>query len=138
MTADITRLLYSDRTLLSEYDPETGEDREGWADLAHEAIRAMNHLTNSPHAIPAPVAYRVLGNLSGIAHMLPQLCEQLTRGLAKSLSEFDVYDTKRDATESVSDAVSNLEQAAANARTLADRLDAAQVAINSQGYEEVR
>jgi hypothetical protein len=130
----VTRILYGGRTLLAQDDD--GERVEGWADLAHESIRAMNHITSSGGAIPAPVAYSVLGNISGAAHMIIQLCEQLGRGLEKSLTEFDVYDRKGDPGESVAAAVAALQVARAHARSLGEALDAAQVAINSQGYND--
>lgn len=129
----ITRTLYNDRTLLSEEDAD-GNQAPGWADLAYESIRAMNHITNTGEAIPAPVAYSVLGNISGAAHMLTQLCRQLERGLKESLAELDVYDDKGDPADSIAIAGANLHQAAELASSLGDALGAAQVAINSQGY----
>lgn len=135
---NIHRKLYGDRTLLRSEDPATGDSRDGWADIAHEAVRAMNHLTSGygreGDSIPAPVVYDVLGNLAGLAHMLPQLCEQLAGGLAASLEELNVYDDKRDPAESVAEARQALLRAASYAGDLAAQLDQAQVAINSQGY----
>lgn len=130
----VTSVLYGDRTLLARDDNATGERIEGWADVAYEAIRGMNHITSSGDAIPAPVAYSVLGNISGAAHMLTQLCDQLGRGLERSLSEFDVYDDKRDPEASVAAAVDHLRTAQALAKQLGAALGDAQVEINSQGY----
>lgn len=138
MTARVERVLYSDRTLLSQYDDETREDQPGWADVAHEAIRAMNHITNSTggQGIPAPVVYSVLGNLSGVAGMLPQLVDQLASGLGESLDAFNVYDNKRDPADSVAEAVEALAEAGVHAQRAAAALSRAQVAINSQGYND--
>lgn len=138
MTAQIERVLYSDRTLGNYENPATGETEPGWADLAYEAIRGMNHITGGGAAydqgIPAPVVYRVLGNLSGMAHMLPQLMEQLANGLTRSLDHFDVYDNKQEPSLSVQAAAELLANAGVHAMRMADALAAAQVAINSQGY----
>lgn len=135
MTSAVERSLYGDRTILNRYNDDTGETTEGWADLAHEAVRAMNHLTIFvDEGIPAPVVYSVLGNVAGLAGMLPQLCTQLANGLAKSLDHFDVYDTKQEPAITAQEAGELLGTAAALAAQLADALNAAQSAVNSQGY----
>lgn len=148
MSAQIERTLYSgtlqslsgDRTLTRYYDERSGEEHDGWADIAHEAVRAMNHITSSGsggEGIPAPVAYSVLGNLAGLAEMLPQLFRQLANGLQTSLDNFDVYDSKQDPQVSVIEAGTHLENAVAHAQRMAEALAAAQVAINSQGYNDL-
>lgn len=136
MSATIERVLYGDRTITRHYDDATGDSVDGWADVAYEAVRAMNHITNSAHPIPAPVAYSVLGNVSGMAGMLPQLCDQLVRGLEASLTaaDFEIYDNNGEPAASVAAAQADLERAAALARQAAEAFAAAQVAINSQGY----
>lgn len=131
--AHVTKVLYGDRTLTG-HDDADGERVEGWADVAYEAIRAMNHITNTADGIPAPVAYSVLGNLTGVAGMLPQLLEQLASGLERSLTEFDVYDHKREPAESVAAAQEALRTGRALASQLSDALSRAQVEINSQGW----
>ena len=139
MTTDVESILYGERTLLPYEDERTGVRTEGWADLANESIRAMNHITSSPGsggAIPAPTAYRVLGNLSALAEKLPQLFEQLRNGLAASLDVLDVYDTKQDPRLSVLEAGEQLQAAALHAQRLADVLGKAQTAIAWQGYNE--
>lgn len=138
MSSNVERILYGDRTLNRYYDDATDESKEGWADIAHEAVRAMNHITSGTRGqgIPAPVAYATLGNLRGMADMLPQLFEQLSRGLVQSLDNFNVYDRKQDATASVEEAGRALLAATAAAEQMAAALSAAQVALNSQGYEE--
>ena len=135
MSAHVERLLYGDRTIRNRYDDESGEDIAGWPDVAYEAIRASNHITLGA-TVPAPVAYAVLGNLSGVAGMLPQLCRQLAHGLRVSLDEFDVYDSKGDPAASVDEATAALMKAAEISEQLSAQLAAAQSAINSQGYNE--
>lgn len=144
MTAEIENIVYTsrldsttdERTLVRSWDEETNESIDGWADVAHEAVRAMNHITNSAAAVPAPVAYSVLGNVAGLAQMLPQLFEQLANGLQHSLDVFDVYDRKGDPRLSVIAAGEQLQAARLHAQRMAECLEAAQIAINSQGYNE--
>ena len=103
------------------------------AETAYEAIRAINHLTVG--AVPAPLLYDVLGNLKGVGHLLPQALTQLGRGLAGSLSAYDVYDgAGKDPAASVARARACLAEAGARAADLGRLLEAAQCAINEQGY----
>lgn len=130
-TAHVENLLYSGRTLVGY--TEQGERIAGWPEVASESIRAINHLTvRSP--IPAPTAYRVLGDLKGVGHLLPQALEQLCRGLQASLAAFDVYDHRREPGESVMDAIAMLSRAARKAADLGQLLEDAQAAISEQGY----
>ena len=130
-TVHVENLLYGGRTLVGH--TEEGERIAGWPEVAHEAIRAINHLTaHSP--IPAPTAYRILGDLKGVGHLLPQALEQLCRGLQASLEAFDVYDHRRDPAASVSDAIALLARAARKAAELGQLLEDAQAAISEQGY----
>ena len=101
--------------------------------MAFEAIRAINHLTGHG-PIPAPTAYRILGDLKGVGHLLPQALEQLCRGLQASLAAFDVHDHRRDPAESVTDAVALLARASRKAADLGQLLEDAQAAICDQGY----
>lgn len=138
MTARIESVLYGDRSMGTFEHPETGENEPGWAELVYEAIRALNHITSSratyEEGIPAPVAYRALGDLAQAASILPQLTEQLGEGLVRSLEHFDVYDDKREPALSVQVAAEHLATAAVEALRLAASLSAAQTALNSQGY----
>lgn len=130
-TIHVKNLLHDGRTLVGH--TEEGERIAGWPEVAHEAIRAINHLTaHSP--IPAPTAYRILGDLKGVGHLLPQALEQLCRGLQASLEAFDVYDHRRDPAASVSDAIALLARAARKAAELGQLLEDAQAAISEQGY----
>lgn len=107
-----------------------------WAEVAYESIRAINHLTlNVP--IPAPTAYRILGDLKGVGHLLPQALEQLARGLQASLEAFDVYDLRRTPRDSVAEAIGLLARAARRAADLGQLLEDAQAAIAEQGYREL-
>ena len=130
-TVHVENLLYGGRTLVGH--TEDGERIAGWPEVAYEAIRAINHLT-SHGPIPAPTAYRILGDLKGVGHLLPQALEQLCRGLQASLQAFDVYDHRRDPAASVSDAVALLCRAARKASDLGQLLEDAQAAISEQGY----
>ena len=130
-TVHVENLLYGGRTLVGH--TEDGERIAGWPEVAYEAIRAINHLT-SHGPIPAPTAYRILGDLKGVGHLLPQALEQLCRGLQASLQAFDVYDHRRDPAASVSDAIALLSRAARKASDLGHLLEDAQAAISEQGY----
>lgn len=127
---NIENLLYGGRTLVGS--TEEGERVAGWPEVAHEAIRAINHLTGHG-PIPAPTVYRILGDLKGVGHLLPQALEQLCRGLQASLATFDVYDHRRDPAESVMDAVALLVRASRKAADLGQLLEDAQAAISEQG-----
>lgn len=106
----------------------------GWPEVACESIRAINHLTGHG-PIPAPTVYRVLGELRGVGHLLPQALAQMTRGLQKSLEVYRVYDA-RDPADSVLDATLLLNQALRKAGELGELLEAAQAAISEQGYHD--
>ena len=110
----------------------TDHDLVQHADDAYEAIRALNHRTW--RAIPAPLAYGLLGNLNNLGYGLEQLLLQLMHGLARSLTEYDVYDNNRDPAESVGAANKALWTAARHAHEIGVLLSTAQTAINQQGY----
>ena len=65
----VEHLLYGGRALVGFTDE--GERVAGWPEVAYEAIRAINHLTDHG-PIPAPTLYRVLGELKGVGHLLPR------------------------------------------------------------------
>lgn len=130
-TVPVENLLYGGRTLVGY--SEEGERIAGWPEVAQEAIRAINHLTgHSP--LPAPTAYRILGDLKCIGYLLPQSLEHLCRGLHASLAAFDVCDHRCEPAESVMDAVALLSRAARKAADLGQLLEDAQAAISDQGY----
>ena len=130
-TVHVENLLYGGRTLIGY--TEEGERVAGWPEVVSEALRAINHLTgHSP--IPAPTAYRILGDLKGVGYLLPQALEQLCRDLRASLAVFDVYDHRREPGESVMDAVALLSRAMRKAADLGQLLEDAQAAISEQGY----
>ena len=128
---DVEYRLYGGRALVGF--TEQGEYVAGWPELTYESLRAINHLT-SHGPIPAPTLYRILGELKGIGHLLPQACAQLARGLEESLHALDVYDHRRDPAASVAEAVLLLNQALRAATELGTFLEAAQAAISEQGY----
>lgn len=127
----VEHLLYGGRSLVSFTDE--GERVAGWPEVAHEAVRAINHITGHG-PIPAPTIYRILGDLKGVGHLLPQALEQLCRGLQASLTAFDVYDHARDPGEPVADAAALLARASRKAADLGQLLEDAQAALRDQGY----
>ena len=128
---NVDNQLYGGRSLVGF--TEEGEYVASWPELTYESLRAINHLTGHG-PIPAPTLYRVLGELKGIGHLLPQACAQLARGLEESLHALDVYDHRREPGESVTEAVMLLNQALRKATELGDLLEAAQACIAEQGY----
>ena len=128
---DIENRLYSGRTLVG-FAME-GEYVAGWPEVAYEAIRAINHLT-SHGPIPAPTVYRILGELKGVGHLLPQALGQIAGGINRSLEVLDVYDLRREPAASVLEATLLLDQALRKATELGELLEAAQAVISEQGY----
>ena len=105
------------------------------ADGLYENLRDICHLTQPGTSTPAPLVYRVLGNLKGVEYMLPQALNQLAAGLGKSLDTHDVYeDDGRDPVQSVATATDHLTKAASLAQQLGDELAHAQSALSRQGY----
>lgn len=110
---------------------------EAAAEAAYEAIRSINHETIFvTGGIPAPVIYRVLGELKTAGgYGLNQALDQLARGLERSLDNYDVVeDDGRDPGESVLEATEALGRAADLASQIGRLLDQAQSAIARQGY----
>lgn len=99
------------------------------ADAIYESVRAICHDSRTH---PAPMMYRVLGNLKGATGcMLAQALNQLAAGLER----FDVYeDDGRNPAESVAAAAGHMRLAAHLASELGDHLSEAQNAIARQGY----
>ena len=128
---DIENRLYGGRALVGFTNQ--GEYVASWPELTYESLRALNHLTGHG-PIPAPTVYRILGELKGIGHLLPQACAQLARGLEESLHVLDVYDHRREPGESVTEAAVLLNQARHKASELGYLHEAAQAAIAEQGY----
>jgi hypothetical protein len=97
----------------------------GWAYLAAEAVRALNHATLDPSGYPYPGdAYSVIGNLQTLAQRLPQATDQASRYLIRAHaagSVVDVEDGSRTA-PTVLEAIDGLHLAAALAAQLADAL----------------
>ena len=106
-TIHVKNLLHDGRCLVG-YD-DHAEYVASWPEVARESIRAINHLTDHG-PIPAPTVYRVLGELKGVGHLLPQALAQMTQGLQKSLEVYRVYDA-RDPADSVLEATLLLNQA---------------------------
>lgn len=132
VSTNVENLLHGGRCLVG-YSYH-GEYVAGWPEVARESIRAINHLTDHG-PIPAPTLYRVLGELKGVGHLLPQALAQMTRGLQKSLELHQVYDA-RDPADSVLEATLLINQAVRKAADLGELLEAAQAAISEQGYHD--
>src|SRR6266508_4400835 len=90
------------------------------ADNAYEAIRALNHRTRG--AMPAPLVYDLLGNLNNLGYGLNQLLGQISDGLIRSLTEYDVYDRNRHPAESVAIANKAMGRAARHAHEIGEQL----------------
>jgi hypothetical protein len=104
------------------------------SEKAFEAIRAVNHRTLGA-TIPAPIAYDILSNLTGLGRGLPQALTQLATGLQRSLQDYDVHnDIGTDPAETIRIAMTHLAGAAALADQLERELAHAQTAISIQGY----
>ncbi|MFI6680148.1 hypothetical protein [Kribbella sp. NPDC050470] len=103
------------------------------ADAAYEAIRSLNHATITT-TVPAPVAYALLGSLRQLQAEVAQLSAQLSSGLRRSLTEYDVYDDTRDPAESIAMAAAALTETAIHANRAAECAAAAQLAITWQGF----
>ncbi|OMH37108.1 hypothetical protein [Tersicoccus sp. Bi-70] len=106
------------------------------AEAAYEAIRSICH--DVPAAVPAPHLYRVLGDLKNAAgYTQAEALGKLASALERSLSEYDVYeDDGADPKLRVKSAVKAMRLAAEHASKVGEALDAAQTAINRQGYRD--
>ena len=88
---NVENLVHGGRCLVGYSDH--GEYVAGWPEVARESIRAINHLTDHG-PIPAPTLYRMLGELKGVGHLLPQALAQMARGLQKSLELYQYIDNR--------------------------------------------
>lgn len=97
----------------------------------HLAIRGAPRRDPSP----APVIYALVGNLkSAGGYTLAEALQNLANGLQASLKTHDVYDDGGDAAANADQAAAELKAAARLAEQIGRHLDAAQTAINRQGY----
>jgi hypothetical protein len=99
------------------------------AQIAAEAMRALNHATFSPAgpAEPATV-YAVLGQLAAAAHRLPQLSGQLANWLTREYTAGRLSCAQGVLDDAVGDAQASLDRAAGHATRLGEALDLAQQA----------
>lgn len=109
------------------------------AELAAEAVRALNHLTGSPGALEYPSdVHRILGSLNVLTARLPQLLGQLTLFLGRQheagnvVADYGKYAGRTDA--AVTTTVQELAQAVRHAQHLHDALAAAQTACSGLSY----
>lgn len=104
------------------------------ADDAYEALRAIAHTASD---YPAPLAYNMLGNLKNVGYALDSVLGKIGYGLEASLERYDVYDAEgKNPAQSVTTANQHLKRAAELSQQLAQELEAAQTAINTQGYHD--
>ncbi|WP_401001045.1 hypothetical protein [Agromyces sp. GXQ0307] len=104
------------------------------ADEAYEIIKSIARRTVTG-SIPAPVIYALVGNLkSAGGYTLAEVLRNMANGLQASLKTHDVYDNGGDAAANADQAAAELKAAAKLAEQIGQHLDAAQTAINQQGY----
>ena len=121
---------------MTEEEPRTVRDEANDAyDVMHAVGRAV------PYSCPAPTVYAVVGNLkSAGGYFLAHALDSMADGLGRSLGDHDVYEDARadgqviDPAESAAVAQGHLRRAAQLARQVATEMEAAQTAINRQGY----
>lgn len=105
------------------------------AETAAEAIRAANHRTIVPGEVSVQEVYRILGELSALAHCLPQLCDQLARNLRRRQEtgdlRLDAHGAGRhlDTGHAIDEAVTALQRAAVLTPEIGRLVDQAQSAI---------
>ncbi|MGL5823779.1 MAG: hypothetical protein ACRCYU_02905 [Nocardioides sp.] len=112
----------------------TGDGLHDQAETVYDAIRAMCHHTTGRPVTPAPVLYRILGEL----HAAPfaQLLRQLGNALTASAEHYQLteVDPGRSPSTSICLAVGHLAAATHTATELSRHLAAAQAAIAGQGH----
>ncbi len=97
------------------------------AQIAAEAIRALNHATFTQAGLEEPATVNaVLGQLAAAAHRLPQLCGQLAGWLAAENTAGQLTHTTGGLPDAVEDALASLDRAARHATRLGEALDQAQ------------
>lgn len=110
------------------------------SDAAQDFARAANG--NNGHIIPAATAYDLLGNIKVLLSHVREITEHLPRGLAASLNDprIEVYDrdpstgAERGPAEQVALATVELRALTAALEAATNLAEAAQSAINAQGY----
>ena len=106
---------------------------------AQDLARAANG--NNGHVIPGPVAYDLLGNIKVLLWHVKEVTEYLPTGLKASLNDprIEVVDhwagTPRDPAGQVAIAAEHLIALTACLADATGYAEAAQTALNSQGYE---
>lgn len=132
MTLEIERSRLGGRGLVQD---GRSPAEPSWPQVAADAVRSIAHLTMTTAPIPALTVYEVLGDLKQIGHVLPQVLDQLTSGLARSLRMLETYDhAATTPEESVERARADLQLAAGTAQLLGQHLERAQAALSAQGY----
>lgn len=116
------------------------------ANQAHTAIEQFARAANggSGNVIPGPTAYELLGSLSSTLWLLGEVTEFLPVGLRQSLKDpritvvdrdFNTFEP-RDPAAQIELATANLAQLHGLLQVAAAAADAAQTALNGQGWQE--
>ncbi|MFF8430879.1 hypothetical protein ACF07Y_38240 [Streptomyces sp. NPDC016566] len=108
------------------------------ADQAAEAIRSLNHATQSAKGeltYPGD-AYELVASLKQLTQRLPQSFEQISRFLGSLAKTSAVTADHGTADDHLAEARSGLASAALIAQTLTDHLDHAHSALGPLGYRD--
>lgn len=122
---------------MNHLDPgrHTAERVAEHATAAYEAIRAINHLTITRPALPAPDVYLPLADLARLGHALGQALDQLRACLARSTSTHRLYqDDGSDPVAANTRAQELMRSASQLAESFGAYSAAAQQVINRQGH----
>ncbi len=114
-------------------------------DAATQACNASQDFARAANGniIPAPTAYDLLGNIKVLLHNVQEITDHTPRGLAASLNDprIEIYDRndftgeQREPAEQVAVVIEQLRALTAALAAAATHAEAAQSAINSQGYK---
>lgn len=125
---------------LTDLNDEQRELADRLCDAAQALARSANG--NSGRVMPAPTAYDLLGNLKTALDHLSEVAAFMPDGVRNSLTDerITVYDQdfwtgeKRDASQQVTFEAHHLKELLTHLEAACVAADAAQVALNSQGY----
>lgn len=106
--------------------PHDDDETIALAQIAAEAIRALNHATMTGRGLSDPATvYAVLGQLAAAAHRLPQLSGQLSGWLRQEDTVGQLAHTTGGLYDAMEDTLASLDRAARHATHLGEALDLA-------------
>ena len=125
---------------LIDQNEEQREVADRFCDATHALARVANG--NAGRVFPGPTAYDLLGDLGSALGYLAEVVEFLPQGVQNSLTDgrITVYDEvfwsgeKRDPAAQAAIAANHLAELLEHLRAAGLAADAAQVALNGQGY----